>query len=83
MTARKAAPRGLLVGWKRRLCGDIFREALRVTPAAGADARHLIGLRDDVIHNRVASGRIAADAGGQPVQIERVPRPIRDVVIGA
>ena len=69
----------------RQTCGSRGggRAAGGMSPTAGTHSLLLAGLWGDVVHNVVGSGRVATDAGGHMIQEQTMPRPPRDVVIGA
>ena len=54
-----------------------------MTPAARTDAGHLTGLWNDVVHDRIAMGRVAAHATWHVIEIQIVTRTVRDIVIRA
>src|ERR1700704_3992182 len=73
--------------WQRPRGRDILSEAGRVAPSTFADTRHLPGLWSDVVHDIVRMSRVACkdrrDAGGHVIEIQKMTRPPRDVVIRA
>src|SRR5205085_10307115 len=54
-----------------------------MSPAAGADAGHLAGLRSDVVDDIVRTRGISADSAGKEVEVQGMARAPGDVVIGA
>ncbi len=52
-------------------------------PAAGAHARHLPGLRHDVVDDRVPPCCVAADTRRHPVELQCVARAVGDIVVRA
>jgi hypothetical protein len=54
-----------------------------VSEAARAHTFLLASLRGDVIDDVVRATRVAADAGRNMIEVERVPRAPGDIVVGA
>src|SRR6185437_7520445 len=73
------------VSRRREVRGDARRQgaALGVSPAARADARLLPHLRNEIVHNVVRTGGVAADPGGHVIQLQVGPGAPCDVVVSA
>src|SRR5206468_10351634 len=75
---------GTLQFWRQRSGRRYVRaKACGMTPPDWASGRHLSGMRNYVVHDRVSAIRIATRACRHVIQVERVAGAIRHVVIGA
>src|ERR1700727_700725 len=68
--------------WQRQRNSGCRRAASRMPPSTRTHADGEPRLRRDVIHDIVRAGRIRAHSRRNEVQLQRVPRPPRNIVIG-